>query len=462
MGIAKEKTEVIKKLSDFFVKMVERWIPDPLVIATLLTALVLILSVTLADYGVLQTIDAWGGSFWSLLRFTGQMILILVLGYALAGTAPARRLLQAAAGRINTARGAYISVCFVGAGAALISWGLSLVAGAIFARTVAESLKGKGVAVHYPLLVASGYAGFVIWHQGLSGSIPLVVNTPGHFLEGTIGMIPVAATIFSPLNMAVAFLILLTLPFIMARQAPAAADSTPLPDHLHADRSERPISAGSQGIDGAGHSAGSPAARLENARIFNFFLVFLGLAYVGLFFIRDGGGLNLDILNFIFLLAGLALSKSPKDYLELLTDAAKVIGPFLIQYPLYAGLMGVMAASGLGAMLVDFFVSIASAETLPIYSFFSAGILNVFIPSGGGQWAVQGPIVVDAALALGADIPRVAMAVAWGDQWTNMIQPLFAIPALAIAGLHIRDIMGYCVIALLFTGVVFVGALALF
>jgi len=137
--------------------MVERWIPDPLIIATLLTALVLILSVTLADYGVLDTIDAWGGSFWSLLRFTGQMILILVLGYALAGTVPARRLLQAAAGRINTARTAYISVCFVGAGAALISWGLSLVAGAIFARTVAESLKGKGVSVHYPLLVASGY-----------------------------------------------------------------------------------------------------------------------------------------------------------------------------------------------------------------------------------------------------------------------------------------------------------------
>ena len=249
MELTKEKTEVIKKLSDFFVKMVERWIPDPLVIAVLLTALVLILSVTLADYGILQTIDAWGGSFWSLLRFTGQMILILVLGYALAGTPPARRLLQAAAGRINTARGAYISVCFVGAGAALISWGLSLVAGAIFARTVAETLKAKGVAVHYPLLVASGYSGFVIWHQGLSGSIPLVVNTPGHFLEGTIGMIPVAATIFSPLNMAVAFLVLLTLPFIMARQAPSVADNIPLPDHLDADRSERSTSAASHSAE---------------------------------------------------------------------------------------------------------------------------------------------------------------------------------------------------------------------
>ena len=275
-------------------------------------------------------------------------------------------------------------------------------------------------------------------------------------------MIPVAATIFSPINIAVAFFVLLTLPFVMASQAPSIADCNPLPDHLDSDRSDRLSIDSGQGIKGAVHSKDSPAERLENARGLNVFLVLLGLAYLGLFFIRDGGSLNLDILNFIFLLAGLALSKSPKDYLELLTDAAKVIGPFLIQYPLYAGLMGVMAASGLGAMLVDFFVSIASAETLPIFSFFSAGILNIFIPSGGGQWAVQGPIVVNAALALDADLPRVVMAVAWGDQWTNMIQPLFAIPLLAIAGLHIRDIMGYCVIALLYTGVVFVAALVLF
>lgn len=454
--------QMIKKLSDFFVEMVERWIPDPLVIAALLTALVLVLSVTVADFGVSQTIDAWGGSFWSLLRFTGQMILILVFGHALAGTAPARQLLLSAAERITTARGAYIIVCFVSALAALISWGLALVVGAIFARTVAESLKGKNVAVHYPLLVASSYAGFVIWHQGLSGSILLVVNTPDHFLQATIGMIPVAATIFSPLNMAVAFLVLITLPFVMARQAPSVADSTPLPDHLESGSSGVRTNDSNQVAESAIHTKGSPAERLENSRVLNFLLVILGLAYLGLFFVRDGGSLNLDILNFIFLLAGLALSKSPKDYLELLTEAAKVIGPFLIQYPLYAGLMGVMAASGLGAMLVDFFVSIASAETLPIFSFFSAGLLNIFIPSGGGQWAVQGPIVANAALTLGADMPRVVMAVAWGDQWTNMIQPLFAIPLLAIAGLHIRDIMGYCVIALLYTGVVFVAALAVF
>ena len=454
--------KMIKKLSNFFVGMVERWIPDPLVIAALLTALVLVLSVTVADFGVVETVDAWGGSFWSLLRFTGQMILILVFGHALAGTPPTRRLLQSAAERINTARGAYIIVCFVTAITALFSWGLALVVGAIFARTVAESLKAKNVAVHYPLLVASSYAGFVVWHQGLSGSIPLVVNTPSHFLEGTIGMIPVAATIFSPINMAVAFLILLTLPFVMASQAPSISDCNPLPDHLDSDQSDHSSLGSGQGADAVVHSKGSPAERIENSRGLNVFLVLLGVAYLGVFFIRDGGSLNLDILNFMFLLAGLALSRSPKEYLELLADAAKVIGPFLIQYPLYAGLMGVMATSGLGAMVVDFFVSIASAESLPIFSFVSAGVLNIFIPSGGGQWAVQGPIVVNAALALGADMPRVVMAVAWGDQWTNMIQPLFAIPLLAIAGLHIRDIMGYCVIALLYTGVVFVAALALF
>lgn len=355
---------MLKATAAFFVRLVERWIPDPYVIAVILTAIVFLLSATVADYGIIETVNAWGDSFWSLLRFTAQIILTLVLGYAVANTEPARRFLESIAGRVNTARGAYMMVCLVGGVTALISWGLSLVAAAVMARKTAQVCRAKGVRIHYPLLVASGYSGFVVWHQGFSGSIPLAINTPDHFLVEKTGLIGISQTILTPWSLTIALIIVITLPFLMARLAP--------------------------------------------------------------------------------------------------DDAARVIGPFLIQYPLYAGLMGVMAASGLGAMLVEQFVSISSAETLPIWSFFSGAILNIFIPSGGGQWAIQGPIVVDAAISLGADLPRVAMAVALGDQWTNMIQPLFAIPALAIAGLHIRDIMGYCVITLLFTGLVFLTGLMFF
>lgn len=121
-----------------------------------------------------------------------------------------------------------------------------------------------------------------------------------------------------------------------------------------------------------------------------------------------------------------------------------------------------MMDSGLAATLSEWFVSIASAATLPFWTFISAGIVNIFIPSGGGQWAVQSPIVISAAQALGADMPRVAMAVAWGDAWTNMLQPFWALPVLAIAGLKAKDIMGYCIIQLLVTGVIISVGLSFF
>lgn len=445
---------MLKATAGFFVRLVERWMPDPFVIAVLLTLLVFVSAVAVAGYSPVDAVTAWGDSFWNLLTFTMQIVLTLALGHALAHTPPARRLLEAAAGQVRTARGAYMMVCFVGGATALVSWGLSLVAAAILARTTAENCRARGIDVHYPLLVASGYSGFIIWHQGLSGSIPLAINTPGHFLEDVIGLVPVAETIFTPWSMGVALLLLVTLPLVMSALAPDPGERKPLPEHLVAAReadSEPDL-----------HARGTPAARLEHSAALSALLVIMGFTYLGIFFFMRGGGLNLNIINFAFLLSGLALSRSPVHYLALLSNAAKVIGPFLIQYPLYAGLMGLMAASGLGQMLVEGFIDISTAETLPLWAFFSGGILNIFIPSGGGQWAIQGPIVIDAAITLGADVPRVAMAVAMGDQWTNMIQPLFAIPALAIAGLHIRDIMGYCLVALLFSGVIFVGALTLF
>ena len=121
-----------------------------------------------------------------------------------------------------------------------------------------------------------------------------------------------------------------------------------------------------------------------------------------------------------------------------------------------------MSESGLGELFVRGFVSVSTAETLPLFTFFSAALLNIFIPSAGGQWAVQGPIMTEAAMQLGSDIPRVAMAVTVGEVWTNAIQPLYAVPVLAIAGLHIRDIMGFSVIALGVNGVIYLTALILF
>ena len=172
--------------------------------------------------------------------------------------------------------------------------------------------------------------------------------------------------------------------------------------------------------------------------------------------------MDLNFINMSFLTAGILLTTSPAHYVRLITEGGRTLGPIIIQYPFYAGIMGLMMASGLAAMLSNSLASFASADTLPFWAFLSGGIVNIFVPSGGGQWAVQGPVMIEASRALDADLARVALGVAIGDQWTNMIQPFWTIPALAIAGLQVRHIMGYCVLALIWTGIIFSAGLLLF
>jgi len=444
---------MLKKSSDFFVKLAERWMPDPLVIAIFLTAVAFAAALLLTDFTPGQAVDAWGHSYWSLLRFTAQMILILALGHVLANTRAVHRLLVAVASLVRSARMAYIGLTTFAGLVALISWGLGLIVPAILARIVADNCRERGIKIHFPLLVACGYSGAVVSMQGLSASIPLVLNTPDHFLESEIGMIGLDQTIFSVWSISIVVAILLILPQVLSRLVP---DDDKIVELV--------ASTGSGSIQEDKISAdatATPSQKVENSRWVTLLLALFGAAYVSRYFMA-GGQLQLDSLNMIFVVLGLAFADSPRHYIQLLSNAAKVAGPFLIQYPLYSGLMGLIAQSGLGALIVGGFVAVSNADTLAIWTFFSAAFLNLFIPSAGGQWAVQGPIVTEAAMQLGADIPRIAMAVTVGEVWTNSIQPLYAVPVLAIAGLHIRDIMGYSVIALFTLMPIYLVALLFF
>jgi len=205
-----------------------------------------------------------------------------------------------------------------------------------------------------------------------------------------------------------------------------------------------------------------PADKLENSRLLGWSVGGAGLVYLGYYFAVQGGSLNLNLVNFLFLFLAIVLHQTPRSLLLSLNEAIKGGAGIVIQFPFYAGIMAVMVQSGLAQSISEGFVAIASAESLPFWSFISAGIVNIFVPSGGGQWAVQAPIMLPAAEVLGADVARVAMAVAWGDAWTNLIQPFWALPVLAIAGLKARDIMGFCLMQLLITGVIISIALSWF
>ncbi|MGN7296270.1 short-chain fatty acid transporter [Ferdinandcohnia sp. SAFN-114] len=429
----------MKAITNFFVRLVQRFLPDAFIFAIILTFLVFVLGILFTESGPVEMVSHWGTGFWDLLAFTMQMALVVVTGYVLANAPVIKNFLAKLSNLAKTPAQAVMLVTFVSAIACLINYGFGLVVGALFAIHVARQVP----SADFRILVAGAYSGFLVWHGGLSGSIPLTVATPGHFLEDKMGVIPVSETLFSPANLFIVAALVITLP-IFNRYLMKSSNT------IDQDRSGWKLPDDTPTTTTSANPT-TPAEKIENSVIVSMLIGIMGLGFIVYHFVTKGFDLNINIVNFIFLFIGIMLHKTPIQFLNTVTNGVKNAGGIIIQFPFYAGIMGMVTLSGLSQEMALWFVSFANAQTLPFFSFLSGGLINVFVPSGGGQWAVQGPIMIEAAAAINADLAKTAVGVAWGDAWTNMIQPFWALPALAIAGLHIRDIMGFCVMILLYS-----------
>ena len=141
----------------------------------------------------------------------------------------------------------------------------------------------------------------------------------------------------------------------------------------------------------------TPAARLENSVTLSMLIGALGLVYLVQHFVSKGFDLNLNIVNLIFFILGIIFHGTPKRFLAAVANAVKTSGGIIIQFPFYAGIMGMMVDSELAEVMSQWFVSISTEATFPLFTFYAAGLVNFFVPSGGGQWAVQAPIMLEAA-----------------------------------------------------------------
>lgn len=432
------------------VKLVNRFLPDPFIFCVILTIVVFIAAIPASKSSPAAVLNAWGSGVWGLLAFSMQMALVLVLGNAFA-TAPAvKKVIASIAGAAKTPFSAIVITAGVSTVCCFVNWGFGLVVGALLAKEVARQCKG----VDYPLLIAAAYSGFVVWHAGISGSIPLALNTAGATLEKVTGgavtePISTGATIFAPWNLIMCAIILIGMPLLLAKSHPDESETIAVDPALLVDE-ERVYEAPK-----------TPAERVEQSMVLSMVIGLAGLIYIVLYFVKVGvlAGLNLNTVNFIFLILGILFHKTPIRYVHAITDSAKGAAGIILQFPFYAGIQALMVFSGssgqsLAAVISNFFVTISNQVTFPVFTFLAAGIVNFFVPSGGGQWSVQGPIMMPAGLALGVQPAITGMSIAWGDAWTNMVQPFWALPALGIAGLSARDIMGYCILTLLFSGVV--------
>ena len=428
----------MQKFSRFLVRIVEKYLPDPLLFAIILTIIVFIMGLGITKCTPLEMLVFWGNGFWGLLAFAMQMVLVLVTGHTLATSPPFKKLITKIAHSVKNHGHAIILTSFVAALGSWINWGFGLVIGALLAKEIAKNNKG----IDYRLLIASAYSGFVVWHAGISGSAPLQVATEGHFLLDLIGIVPTSQTLFAPWNLIASFVIIFGLGFVNKMMIPPEEEIVEIDPSLLVEEKAKV------------RKMDTPADRLENSPVLSMLTGLAGIAYLIYYFSTKGFALNLNIVNFIFMMFGIILHGTPRNYIDAMDEAIKGAGGIVLQFPFYAGIMGMMADSGLAEVISNWFVSISTPLTFPFYTFLSAGLVNFFVPSGGSQWAVQGPIMLRSALELGVDPARTVMAVAWGDAWTNMIQPFWALPALGIAGLGARDIMGYCIVVLIFSGIV--------
>ena len=436
---------MFKRFTEGCVRVVNRWLPDPFLFAIILTIITFVGSMIGTKQGPVQLVTAWGNDsgFWGLLGFAMQMALVLVLGSAMASASVCKKGLGAIASIAKDKKSAIIIVTFVSTLCCWLNWGFGLVAGALLAKEIARRVRD----VDYPLLIASAYSGFVIWHAGLSGSIPLLIGSEtGATILDITYQVPTSETIFHPANLGMVIIILFTMPLINYAMHPSADKTILVDPALLIEAEEKKYT-----ID-------TPAEKIEHSRVLWVITLVLGFSYIIYVFATKGFNLSLNIVNMIFLFLGILLHGDLRKYVDAIGEAASGAAGILLQFPFYAGIMGLMVAQNadgvsLAGIIADAFVAISNEVTFPLLTFLSAGIINFFVPSGGGQWAVQAPIVMPAATEMGIEYGRAAMAIAWGDQWTNMIQPFWALPILGIAGLSARNIMGYLVIVTIFVGV---------
>ena len=452
---------MLTKMTAGCVSLVQKYLPDPFLFALLLSAIVFILGIALNGETPLTMIQHWGAGFWSFLAFSMQMVLVVVLGNCLANAPVFRRLLNRLADIPKTPKQA-IMVCTIVAGiACMIQWGFGLVIGAIFARELAKRVRG----VDYRLLIASAYSTFMltiptssIILKAASNPDELVITSGGALTE----VIAMTRTAYYPLTLATLAVMFIGLIILNASMHPSPDETFCIdPKAIEEDEKRAAAEEAAENVD---KKSMTPAERIENSVIVSMVTGIAGLVYIIWYFATKGFSMNIDIMNFMLLVFGILLHKTPIAYVRALGNAVKSGAGIILQFPFYAGIMGMMTAANangvsLAGIITEGILSISTVHTYPLFTFLSAALVNMFVPSAGGQFGVQAPIMYPAGAALGVDPAITTVALTYGDTWTNMIQPFWALPALGIAGLKVRDIMGYCVMVLIFTGIVITASL---
>lgn len=431
---------------------IERWLPDPFLLALILTVVAFISAFIIEGTGPAEAVNAWADGFWNLLTFTMQMVLILVGGYALVQHPRVKAGLKHLSTLPNTGKQAVVFIAAVAMVASYINWGIGLIVGGILAREVGLRAKEGAYTVHYPLVVAAAFMGHgTMWHAGLSSAVGLLIATPDNAFASVIvgdGVISASQTIFSPymLSMvAVTFVYVLILVYFLN---PSVDDRKSIDEYVDTGSDEDVVEKSKQKAGGYldERSITVPADRINNSKALGLIISLPATAWaVYQFYIMGVDALNFNTINFTLIAFGLLLYLSPESYMREFYYSVESAAGIILQFHFYAGILGILAGSGLIVTITDALVSIGTPQTFAVLTWTVAGVVNFIIPSGGGQWIVMGEPILNAASELGVPQGQAASAFMFGDMHTNLLNPFWSLPLLGIAGLRARECFGYCV-----------------
>ena len=437
----------VQKLGETLADRVERWMPSPFLFAIILTYIAAFTAFLSEGSGIIQIAQSWYSGFWTLLEFAMQMVLILVTANVVAYHP---RVKKGILRLVRIPRNGRQAVVLVGLAAMLtgwISWGLGLIFGAVLVREMGRQAGKSGMAIHYPLLAVAGYMGISLtWGWGLSSSAGLLQATEGNTLLelGFVDrLIPATEWVFHPYPLILTILGLAYGSLMLYLLCPPDANCKGIDRYIEHEPETATNSISEQEV-----VAKKPALadQIDNSTILGGILSFTGIILLASVFLTQGlGALNINVLNFGFLMVGLFLYSSPAKYLGEFHDAVHGSSGVILLFPFYAGIIGIMTGTGLVNTMTESLLSIATPETFPIIAWMTAGVLNIFVPSGGGEWVIVGGPMMVAGAEMGIPYGQIIASYAVGDAHTNLLNPFWAIPLLAITGIRARDMFGYAI-----------------
>lgn len=442
MGKQGEQSGKLERLGISLANWSEKWFPDAYIFAAVAVVIVAIIALLMGRTPVEVGVD-FGTHYWDLIPFTMQMAFIIITGYVVASSKPVHTFIDKMANIPQSPKTAVAFVAFFALVTSLISWGFSLVFSGILIKEISNRVKG----VDYRAIAAAGFLGLgSIWALGLSSSAALLMATKASIppelyeISGTISM---SQTIFTWQNLVMIVVLIILSVWIAYVSAP------------HKDKAKTAEMAGldySRIESLEKKKANRPGEWLEYSPILTILLVALGFIYIGYIIVDTGpiAALNLNNYNFILLMFGLLLHWTPRNFLNAVSNSVHAISGVLIQFPLYAGIFGILMNSGLNDVLVDFFLSISSENTFPLIAGIYSAVLGLFLPSGGGKWIVEAPYLLEAAQELNVNMAWIVQVYNATEALPNMINPFFMLPLLGVLGIKAKDLAGYSILQLIF------------